>query len=154
MVAGIAARPAMAPKFLIHTSGTGLLMHADLMAGTLGTHLSEKVYNDWEGVAELTSFPVERAALHRVGDAAAFDAAEQSVRSAIVSPLTIYSVTRGPAGGRGTQVYRLTRATLERKRGLQVNEGLAYWGNVHLHDLSTVYLRLTEQAAAGGGKAT
>lgn len=34
-----------------------------------------------------------------------------------------------------------------------MGEGQARWGNVHVHDLSDLYLKLVEQAAAGGSTA-
>ena len=39
---------------------------------------------------------------------------------------------------------------LERGYGLRVNAGKTYWNNVHVHDLSNLYLKLVEEAAAGG----
>ena len=43
---------------------------------------------------------------------------------------------------------------LKRKKGLQVGKGKNIWHQIHVHDLSDLYLAIGEAAAAGGGKAT
>ncbi|EOD43241.1 putative nucleoside-diphosphate-sugar epimerase protein [Neofusicoccum parvum UCRNP2] len=69
VVAGMEAKAA--PGYLIHVSGTGLLEWEDMRTGTYGVE-STKVYDDWEGVGEVTSFPDE--ALHRVIDKVVLEA--------------------------------------------------------------------------------
>lgn len=151
MIRGLATR-SPTPGFLVHTSGTGILMYEDIVANRRGTRLSDKVYDDWDAVAEVTSLPDE--APHRKVDRIALAADEQGVKVAVVCPPTIYGACRGPAGARGHQVYELARVTMQHGHGVRVNEGLAYWTNVHVHDLSDVYLRLIEEAVKGGGAAT
>lgn len=55
---------------------------------------------------------------------------------------------RGPGSTRGLQVYLLAKTTLEQKRAPVVGAGLSTWDNVHVHDLSDVYVLLAERAAA------
>ena len=153
MVAGLSGHPSDRPGFLVHTSGTGVLMHDDIAGGAKpGTRLSAHVYDDLERVDEVTSLP--SAAPHRPTDGVALAAHERGVRAAVVCPPTIYGACRGPAGGRGHQAYELARCTLQRGAGIRVNDGLARWTNVHVRDLSDVFVRLVEAAAAGGGAAT
>ncbi|KAL4870582.1 hypothetical protein BDV12DRAFT_195305 [Aspergillus spectabilis] len=52
------------------------------------------------------------------------------------------------------KVAILTAAVLKRKKGFLVGEGKNYWHQVHVQDLSDLYLRLGDAAATGGGKAT
>ena len=115
---------------------------------------SSKVYNDWDGIEEVTSLP--DFALHRNVDKVILAAGSEdsTVRTAIVCPPTIYGRGRGPVNQRSIQVPELARSTFEKKHGIQVGAGKAYWTNVHVHDLSDVYLKLVEAAVAGGGGAT
>lgn len=113
---------------------------------------SSKVYNDWDGVGEVTSLP--DFAPHRKVDKIVLHAATTNVKTAIVSPPTIYGQGRGPGNPRSIQVPELSRCTLQKGHGIQVGPGKTYWNNVHVHDLSDVYVALVEAAAAGGGTAS
>lgn len=149
---GLAARTE--PGYLIHTSGTGILLFADLERRIFG-EASPKIYDDWEGIDEVTSLP--DSAPHRNVDKIVLAAGTEKaskIKTAIVCPPTIYGQGRGPGNQRGHQVYELAKCTLERKQGIQVGAGRTYWPNVHVFDLSKVYLALVEAAAEGGGKAT
>lgn len=80
-------------------------------------------------------------------DEIVFAADKVGVKSAIVTPPTIYGPSRGPATSKPNgQVYDLAKATLQRKKGFMINDGLAYWSNVHISDLSNLYLSLVESA--------
>ncbi|KAK4502832.1 hypothetical protein PRZ48_006258 [Zasmidium cellare] len=139
------------PGFLIHTSGTGILLFEDLRAKTFGQAFREKVYDDLEGVKEVTSLPDD--AIHRNVDKIVLAAAKKGVNTAIVCPPTIYGIGRGPDNTRSMQLPWLCEATIERGYAPRVNAGKTYWGNVHVHDLSDLYIKLLEQAAAGGATA-
>lgn len=65
----------------------------------------------------------------------------------IVGPI-IYGPGQGPVKQRSVQVPSLAKATLERKRGLQVGKGQNRWGNVHVQDLGELVVLLVEQALA------
>ena len=149
---GLAARTE--PGYLIHTSGTANLLFADLEQRAFG-EASPKIYDDWEGIDEVTSLP--DYALHRNVEKIVLAAGTEKaskIKTAIVCPPTIYGQGRGPGNQRGIQVYELAKCTLEQKQGFQVGAGRTYWTNVHVFDLSKVYLALVEAATEGGGKAT
>ena len=151
---GLAAHSEDSPGYLIHTSGTGLLMFADMERKIYGEAAS-KIYDDWDGIDEVTSLP--DVAPHRNVDKlvlAAETEHKQTVKTAIVCPPTIYGRGRGPGNQRSHQLPELARCTLEMKHGIQVGLGLAFWPNVHVADLSVAYLKLVEAAADGGGNAT
>lgn len=112
---GLAMRKSDKPGFMIHTSGTGILTFQDTECKTFGD-ASTKVYDDWDGVGELTSLP--DYAPHRQVDKIVFEAHDPHVRTAIVSPPTIYGVGRGPSNRRGHQLYELARCTLKRGKGM------------------------------------
>ena len=139
---------------MIHTSGTGLLTFADLDRRIFG-EASSKVYDDWEGIREVTALPDH--APHRIVDKIILEMGMKDpsrIKTAIVCPPCIYGKGRSPGNGRSIQIPELIKQTLEKKVGMQVGEGKAYWNNVHVHDLSDCYLKLIEAANEGGGKAT
>jgi hypothetical protein len=142
------------PLWLIHTSGTGILTIEDQRAGTYGIE-RPKQYNDWEGVSELVNLPSD--AFHRNVDEIILGAGHQnpaSVKVAVVCPPAIYGPGRGTGNNKSIQVYLLSAAVLKRKRGILVGKGENVWHQVHVQDLSNVYLALGEAASVGGGKAT
>ncbi|KAJ6002293.1 hypothetical protein N7499_001843 [Penicillium canescens] len=142
------------PLWLIHTSGTGILTIEDQRAGTYGIE-RPKQYNDWEGVSELINLPSD--AFHRNVDEIILGTGLQnsaSVKVAVVCPPTIYGPGRGPGNTKSIQAYLLSAAVLKRKQGFLVGKGENVWHQVHVQDLSDVYLALGEAASEGGGKAT
>ncbi|KAI5851137.1 hypothetical protein DFP73DRAFT_490131 [Morchella snyderi] len=140
------------PVFLIHTSGTAIL--PDVSKEEFGQQAGEKIYDDIESVKELTSFPIE-GHLHRDVDTIILAANSDNVKTAIVCPPTIYGLGAGTAGNtRSAQVPELTKNILKRGEAFHVTAGKSIWNNVHIDDLSQLYLLLTEDAAAGGKKAT
>lgn len=142
------------PLWLIHTSGTGILTFEDFRASSYGIE-RQKEYNDWDGINEVTNLPDD--ALHRNVDKVILEAGTSnpsSVKTAIVCPPTIYGPGRGPGNQKSMQAYMLSAAVLKRKKGLLVGQGKNVWHQIHVQDLSNVYLALGEAAAAGGGKAT
>ena len=142
------------PVFIIHTSGTGILTWKTVQSRTFGD-LEDKVYNDWDGINELTSLP--DFAAHRNVDKIFLEAGEDQsgpLKTAIVCPPTIYGLGRGPGNKRSQQLYDLTAIVLTQGEGKRVGKGQNRQTHIHVHDLSDLYLLLTEAAAAGGGKAT
>ncbi|KAH7087481.1 hypothetical protein FB567DRAFT_346454 [Paraphoma chrysanthemicola] len=140
--------------YLIHTSGTGILSYQDFNENTYGVS-REKVYDDWDNIAEVTG--IDDSALHRNVDKIILGAGavSRAIRTAIVCPPCIYGPGRGPDNQRSVQVYDMTRAALERHKGFVINEGVNRWAEVHVQDLSNVYLALVTAALSpDGGKAT
>lgn len=148
---GLAARVAETPGFYIHTSGNALLFVADIDRKTYG-EASAKIFNDWEGIAEVTSLPDH--APHRKNDKNVINANGPKVKTAVVCPPTIYGPGRGPGNQRSHQIPELARCMLEGKKGIQVGAGENKGPNVHVHDLSDCYVKLVEAALEGGEKAT
>lgn len=78
------------PGFWLHTGGTGILTWEDSEKGNLG-EASDKVYNDWDGIGELTSLP--DTAFHRNVDKIVLEAGEEHgdvLKTALLCPPTIY----------------------------------------------------------------
>ncbi|KAJ5917261.1 hypothetical protein N7466_010815 [Penicillium verhagenii] len=137
------------PGYWLHTGGTGILTFADSDSGSYGNK-SEKVYDDWEGVEELLT--LHDHAFHRNVDQLVLEAGAKHagvLKTALVCPPTIYGQGRGPCSQRGRQVYALANVTLRLKKGPIIGAGQSIWNNVHIHDLSDVYLLLVEAAISG-----
>lgn len=153
IVAGLSQK--QKPAYLIHTSGTGIVASPDFERKTFG-FLAEKIYDDWEGVEEVVSLPDDF--LHRNVDKIILGAADKNpgkVFAAVVCPPMIYGPGRGPDNQRSVQAYEMAKATLKRGKAFQVGEGKNIWTQVHVQDLSEVFLSLVTSALQpGGGKAT
>lgn len=127
----------------------------DFKNKTFGIY-AEKTYNDWDGIGEMISLP--DSYLHRDVDKIILEAAEKNpgkIFTAIVCPPTIYGPGRGPDNTRSIQAYDMAKATLKRGKGFQVEGGKNIWTQVHVQDLSEVFLALiTSAMQPSGGKAT
>ena len=125
----------------------------DMKRGVFGD-ASEKIYNDLEGLEQITT--MDDKAPHRTTDKMIFSLGTEhsdKAKTAIVAPGTIYGQGRGPAKQRSHQVPELARNTLEKGYGIKVNAGKTMWNNIYVRDLSNLYLKLVEEAAAGGSTA-
>ncbi|KJY02056.1 nucleoside-diphosphate-sugar epimerase like protein [Zymoseptoria brevis] len=134
------------PGYWLHTGGTGILTYFDSAADKLG-EWEEKEFDDWEGVKEVTTLPDE--AFHRNVDKLVLHAGTKDpdvVKTVIVCPPTIYGKGRGPVSGRGRQVYEMTKLILEKGYAPIAGKGKARWTNVHVYDLSDVFVLLVEAA--------
>lgn len=169
IVKGISSRST--PGYYIHTSGTGILTVNDgeLLQPAMGhSHIkpvlmvfavragregldSDEVYDDWENVSKVTSLPDD--AWHRKVDKIVL-AAPSNVNTAIVCPPTIYGAGRGPGNTVSDQCPYMASSFIKGGRAFQVGEGKNKWTEVHVHDLSALFVLLVEAAAAGGGEAT
>ena len=147
---GLARRERPGPGFLIHTMGSGTVIYDDVIQGRYGQG-TDKVFNDLEGLAEVLSVPDFARA--RGAENAARTVGTwfpKRVKTAVVSTGSAYGLGRGILKYRPTAIHELARSTLQRGRGVVVGEGKAAWRHVHVHDLSDLYLKLVEHAAAGG----
>ncbi|KAL9111133.1 MAG: hypothetical protein Q9227_004396 [Pyrenula ochraceoflavens] len=151
---GASAHTADRPAWWIHTSGTGILTWETTDKDAFGQRL-EREYNDWDGIKDLMSIPDQ--AVHRNVDKIVLAASASnptSVKTAIVCPPTIYGRGRGPDNKDSVQVPKASKQILSQKKGFLVGAGENVWTQVHVHDLSDLYILLGEAAATGGGKAT
>ena len=146
--AGLAkSHTAEKPGCWIHTSGTGILCWKDMETKTYGEAPSQQPYDDLERVQDLTGLP--DSAWHRDIDKIVLGASSAAVKTAIVCPPTIYGPGRGPGNKRSRQVYELARVTLEQGQAPQLGKGLTEWDNVHVQDLSEMFVLLVEAAVSG-----
>ncbi|TGO41918.1 hypothetical protein BHYA_0014g00010 [Botrytis hyacinthi] len=135
------------PGYWLHLSGTGILCWKDMETKTYGEAPSQPPYDDLEGVSQLTD-SLPDFAFHREIDKLVLSVGSPSLKTAIVCPPTIYGRGRGPGNQRSRQVYNLVRCTLQKGQTPQLGKGLTEWDNVHVHDLSTLFLLLAERAVS------
>ncbi|KIV91616.1 hypothetical protein PV10_06134 [Exophiala mesophila] len=148
---GLGRRDRPGSGFWIHTSGTMILAHETISKAEWGNR-HDKVYNDWDNVAELTSQPDHAA--HRNVDKIVLAAGSNKVKTAIVCPPTIYGPGRGPDNQRSVQIYGAAEGFLKHQKAFKIGKGENVWHYIHVHDLSNLYLLLGEAAANGGPPAT
>ncbi|MDC0710623.1 NAD-dependent epimerase/dehydratase family protein [Stigmatella sp. ncwal1] len=124
-------------KTLVHTSGSSIV--ADEGTG----EPSERVFED---TTPFTPVPqkVARVAIDRL----VRDSAREGIRSIVVCPTMIYGNGLG-AKRDSAQVPLLIRESLRRKAGVHIGPGLNVWSNVHIEDLTELYLLVIEKAPPG-----
>ncbi len=125
-------------KPLIHTSGSSVIGD-----DARGNHRSELVFDeDTPLVVSPTKQP------RRAIDLSVIDAARSGVRSAVICPSNIYGIGRG-INPNSVQIPFL--ATNAREQGVVqiVGAGLNVWSNVHIDDVSDLYLLVLSKAPAG-----
>ncbi|KAF7374936.1 hypothetical protein MSAN_00379700 [Mycena sanguinolenta] len=126
---------------LIHTSGTGVLSD-----DANGMYSSSTIYSDLN-IPQLETLPPDQP--HRDVDLALVEADSQGyVKTYIVLPATIYGFASGPlvkAGlqnHRSQQIPRLVNLSLKRGQGGVIGKGNNWWGNVHIDDVASLYVRI------------
>jgi nucleoside-diphosphate-sugar epimerase len=75
-------------------------------------------------------------------------ASSDAVKTAVIAPPTIYGRGRGPGNQRSIQVYALAARTLKDGQAPLVGRGLTEWDNVHIYDLSDLYVLFLKAIAA------
>ncbi|KAH6692714.1 hypothetical protein F5X68DRAFT_201453 [Plectosphaerella plurivora] len=137
-------------SYWIQISGASLLAAGELADKNFTPgEPSDTIFDDLDGVADIHDI-VRRHPARAVDNFILFTAANApSINTALVIPPIIYGRGRGPANQRSMQIPDLAKATIERGRGLQLGRGQSRWGNVHVQDLSDLFVKLVEKAVAG-----
>ncbi|KAJ7274441.1 hypothetical protein B0H12DRAFT_1277397 [Mycena haematopus] len=124
---------------LIHTVGV-------LQDDAKGMYSSPIIYSDLD-IDQLETLSPEQP--HRNVDLALVEADSQGyVKTYIVLPSTIYGFASGPLVKPGLQNYRsqqiprLVDLGLKRRQGGIVGKGKNWWGNVHIDDVASLYVRI------------
>ncbi|KAJ4982973.1 nucleoside-diphosphate-sugar epimerase [Stagonosporopsis vannaccii] len=145
---GMANRKTESAGHWIHTSGALVMATESLRNNAYGVELDQK-YDDWNGVEELVSLPDD--APHRHVDKIVLEAAS---KHAIVCPPTVYGPSRGIGNPSSMQINQIAQVFLLHGEAFQINEGRNIWHEVHVQDLTDIYVSLTEAAITGSKPAT
>ncbi|KAF3914337.1 hypothetical protein AA313_de0205820 [Arthrobotrys entomopaga] len=147
--AGMAQNKSGKKTYLIHTSGTGIFIDLTLAHAGEATQspISDKKWDDITDIKELWGIP--ETLLHRNVDILVQNPPvdeNPNIHYAIVVPPLIYGRGSGVVNRTSIQVPHLIKTILKRGRGVRVGKGENMWSNVHIQDLSRLYISLINKA--------
>lgn len=148
---GLARRQRTGPAFFICTSGTDILSIDTIHRHSYGEP-SGKVYDDLYGLDDVLALPKDSP--HKDVEDCQRAASSPRVKVAIVCAPCVYGQGRGCGNQRSIQLPELARHVIETGQAFTVGRGQSRWSNVHIHDLSDIYVLLVGQALVGGDVAT
>jgi len=125
-------------KPFLHTSGSGIV------ATVANGERSDSIYDEYSSFTPSIPRMQQRAAIDQV----VFDAANEGVRSVVIRPTMIYGEGRG-ARKESAQVPALIDNAKKAGVGLHIGKGENIWANVHIDDVTELYLLALQKAPAG-----
>ncbi|KAL4887809.1 hypothetical protein BDV59DRAFT_211989 [Aspergillus ambiguus] len=142
---GIATRTDSKPAHWIQISGASVHSIPDIVNGTFGESTGT-IHSDIDGANDLRVFVRQNAATRAVDN---YLLEFTGCKAAVVYPPIIYGQGRGVVKQRSVQIPELARVTLQGGKGIQVGRGESTWSNVHISDLSEIFVKLVEKAVEG-----
>ncbi|CRG83248.1 Dynein heavy chain 5, axonemal [Talaromyces islandicus] len=139
---GIARRSASKPSYWIQVSGASVLSIKDIVSGTYGQGTGY-VYSDVDGADEFREI-ISQNKDRRVVDNFLLNLT--GPRTALIFPPIIYGEGRGLIKQRSVQVPELARVAIQTKTAVQVGKGESTWSNVHVRDVSDIFVSLVDKA--------
>lgn len=127
-------------------SGASVLSISDIVGGRFGEG-SDRVYSDVDDANEVREI-IKQNAAKRVMDDYVLNKVS-GINTALVFPPIIYGLGRGPVNQRSVQIPELSRVTIETRETVQVGKGESTWSNVHIADVTDVFVKLVEKAIEG-----
>lgn len=129
----------------IHTSGSSVVM--DVSGKTQG--LSAAVFSDWHSIDQINTFPDVQP--HRPAEKVVFGIEEANplVKTAIVSPSTVFGKGRGIDHVYSVQIPYLAKIAAKLKKVFTVDNGDYIWSQVHIEDLGELYHLILSKILAG-----
>ncbi|KAJ5408748.1 hypothetical protein N7509_002631 [Penicillium cosmopolitanum] len=147
---GLNKRSGSKPAHWIQVSGASVISVPDILAGTFGEG-SSKNYGDVDNAEEVRDIIRKNAGM-RVVDNHLLNNVTGS-KTAIIFPPIIYGEGRGVTKQRSVQIPELSRVAIETRQVVQVGKGESTWSNIHIADLSDLFVRLVEKAVQGSEEA-
>ncbi|BCR95004.1 uncharacterized protein AKAW2_12050S [Aspergillus luchuensis] len=146
---GLTAVERPRPGHWLQISGASVLSIPDIVASAFGEP-SDKVYSDVDGADELRGL-IQQYSAKRVVDnlILSLTPAANRPKTALIFPPIIYGRGRGPVNQRSIQIPELARVTMQRRGGIKVGKGEATWSNIHISDVSSIFVKLAEKALRG-----
>lgn len=132
--------------YWIQVSGASVLSVPDTIDGSYGER-SDKVYGDIDDAQEIRDL-IKDNATKRVVDNYLLNNVS-GIKTALIFPPIIYGQGRGPMNQRSVQIPELARVAAETRQTVQVGKGQSTWSNVHISDVTDVFVNLIEKAVEG-----
>lgn len=136
------SREPVKKRYLIHTSGTSILLDKAFGRETGSAHF----YNDGPNTNAELVYELPDDAWHRdVDKLVLFNdlcPRAKNVHVAIICPPCVYGRGTGTGKVVSWQVPQMIKHFIKRGKGFTVDKGEAVWGNVHVEDLADIYARL------------
>ncbi|KAL4914757.1 NAD(P)-binding protein [Aspergillus aurantiobrunneus] len=139
---GLSRRDMSSPATWIQVSGASVLSISDIFNGRYGEGTTQ-VFSDLDG-ADAVRDIIRENARRRVVDNFILNLA--GPQTALIFPPIIYGPGRGVVKQRSVQIPELARVAIETGTAVQVGEGQSTWSNVHITDVSDVFVKLVEKA--------
>lgn len=139
------SRTANPAVYWLQISGASVLSIPDIVNGTFGQK-SSKVFSDVDGADEVRHL-IQQNAAKRVVDNFILNLV--GPKMALVFPPIIYGQGRGPIKQRSVQIPELARIAIQSGKTVQVGKGESAWSNVHISDVSDIFVKLIEKAVEG-----
>lgn len=73
----------------------------------------------------------------------------RDIKTALVFPPIIYGEGRGPINQRSVQIPQLAKSAIETRETVQVGKGESTWSNIHVGDVTDLFVKLIEKASEG-----
>ncbi|PYI31637.1 NAD(P)-binding protein [Aspergillus indologenus CBS 114.80] len=143
---GLSAEARTKPGYWIQMSGASVLSMPDIEHNNFG-QASSSIYSDVDGAEEVHAL-IKRYSSKRIVDNFVANLPPTATRpkTALIFGPIIYGRGRGIVKQRSIQIPELARATLQRREGVQVGKGESTWSNIHIADLSNIFVKLVEKA--------
>jgi len=125
-------------KPFLHTSGSGIV------ATVTNGERSDSIFDEYSSFTPSVPRMQQRAAIDQV----VFDAAKDGVHSVVIRPTMIYGEGRG-VRKESAQVPALIDNAKKAGIGLHIGKGENIWANVHIDDVTELYLLALQKAPAG-----
>ena len=122
-----------------------MLSIPDITSGRFGD-ASGKLFDDVNDAAELRDIIHQNASTRVVDD---YLLKVTGTKTALVFPPIIYGQGKGPVNQRSIQIPELSRVAIQTRQTVQVGKGESTWSNIHVADLSSVFVKLVEKALEG-----
>ncbi|KAH6662400.1 hypothetical protein F5X68DRAFT_251879 [Plectosphaerella plurivora] len=137
------------PRHWIQISGASALAAAEIAdTSRVPGSPSDTIHDDLSGAENIRD--IIHSHPSRAVDNLVLGVEQKSpgIKTALVFGPVIYGEGSGPVNKRSIQVPSLAKATLKRRRGLQIGSGLSRWGNIHIGDLGRMIIQLVKAASA------
>jgi nucleoside-diphosphate-sugar epimerase len=129
----------------LQISGASILSISDIVQGRFGEG-SDETFSDIDGANKLREMITQNAS-RRVVDNVILNLT--GPKTALVFPPIIYGQGQGPVSQRSVQIPELARVAIQTGAAIQVGKGESTWSNVHVSDISDIFVKLVEKAVRG-----